>query len=442
MSCTVKVNRHGYLALQLFWRGMRSWEGTGVKDTPKNRSLWEARARIISEEIETDTFDYLKRFPNGNRAEQFKPLVPVVVKPLTIGEYFTVWIERKRAPLIRKGLERDYRDDFRRYILPKFETTTWAELTPAMLDAFRAYLVDEKKLSLKSCKNIINASFRACYRDARRFDHLPEIQGAHPFADLTWPRMRSGRPDPFSEDEREKILAYFKRRVLHYYPFALTMFFTGMRPSEALALRWGDIDFHRQQLSISKSRYLGEDAATKTAGSEREIRAIPDILKELQKIKPAHVTEDSHVFLNEDGVPLSYSTWRGKVSGRAKKSGEKTPHGVWYRVLRATGMRPRGPYTMRHTFISIGLSNGANIKWLAEYCGTSLAMIEKHYGKYIRNDVDDQLARIMGAKSETFSETLEGEKARREQVAGNVRGKVGGPTWTRTRDQPVMSRWL
>jgi hypothetical protein len=36
--------------------------------------------------------------------------------------------------------------------------------------------------------------------------------------------------------------------------------------------------------------------------------------------------------------------------------------------------------TMRHTFISIAYLRGLNIKWLAEYCGTSVAMIEKHYG--------------------------------------------------------------
>ena len=63
-------------------------------------------------------------------------------------------------------------------------------------------------------------------------------------------------------------------------------------------------------------------------------------------------------------------------------------------------MPPRGPYTMRHPFISIGLSNGVNIKWLAEYCGTSVAITEKHYAKYIRDDVDKQLARTLGGKSE------------------------------------------
>jgi hypothetical protein len=57
---------------------------------------------------------------------------------------------------------------------------------------------------------------------------------------------------------------------------------------------------------------------------------------------------------------------------------------------------------MRHPSISIGLSNGVNIKWLAEECGTSVAITQKHYAKYIRDDVDEQLARTLGGKSETL----------------------------------------
>jgi integrase len=95
------------------------------------------------------------------------------------------------------------------------------------------------------------------------------------------------------------------------------------------------------------------------------------------------------------------------ILGAGKKSEDekKAPHGVWYRVLRATGVRERKPYTMRHTFISLALTHGVNIKWLAEYCGTSVAMIEKHYGKYIGGDSQEQFSRLTGAKTETFSET-------------------------------------
>ena len=86
---------------------------------------------------------------------------------------------------------------------------------------------------------------------------------------------------------------------------------------------------------------------------------------------------------------------------------------------------------------------GANPKWLADYYGTSLTMIEKHYGKYIRNDSEKQLSRQIGAKSEPLGETVEVTTGRPEtQAAEKTREEIGGPTWTRTRDQPVMSRWL
>jgi hypothetical protein len=120
-------------------------------------------------------------------------------------------------------------------------------------------------------------------------------------------------------------------------------------------------------------------------------------------------------------------------------------HGTRRPVSRVKGKKATGPkpYTMHHMFISVGLTNDVNIKWLADYCGTSVAMVEKHYGKYIRDDADEQLARLVGARTETLGETVEEKTGRREtQAVERIREKVGGPTWTRTRDQPVMSRWL
>lgn len=52
----------------------------------------------------------------------------------------------------------------------------------------------------------------------------------------------------------------------------------------------------------------------------------------------------------------------------------------WHRALRATGTRPRKFYATRHTFITAAVSKpGINLKWLADYCGTSVEMIEDHY---------------------------------------------------------------
>jgi hypothetical protein len=76
-------------------------------------------------------------------------------------------------------------------------------------------------------------------------------------------------------------------------------------------------------------------------------------------------------------------------------------------VSRVPAIYDRESSTQRATPSSQwGLSQGLNIKWLAEYCGTSVAMIEKHYGRYIKNDSREQLERLFGAKTETFTETL------------------------------------
>ena len=423
MACKVKVNRHGFLAFRFYWQGREFWQGTDWRDTPNNRKKAEGKAQEITEEIKSRTFNYLKWFPNGNKAHEFKPK-QTDNRVWTVGEYFKVWIEGKKPPAVRAGLARDYREHFRRYILPQFETVDLKEVSPRRVLDFRTYLTDERGLKMKSARTIIDASFRAMVRDARKIDHLIDVD---PFAALDWPRMASPKPDPFTEDERDEIIEQFAKKSPFYVPFVHTLFWTGARPSELLALRWGDIDLRAGFLSISKSRYLG-DGATKTIGSDRLIRLLPSVLEVLNRIKPLQASEQSYVFLNQQGNPLNFHTWRG---------------GIWYRILRGLEIRPRKPYSTRHTFISVGLSKGVNIKWLAEYCGTSVAMIEKHYGKYIGGDSQEQFARLVGAKTETFPGTqVEARGPDRNEVIEKFEKDIGGPTWIRTRDQPVMSRWL
>ena len=86
-------------------------------------------------------------------------------------------------------------------------------------------------------------------------------------------------------------------------------------------------------------------------------------------------------------------------------------------VLRVLKIRPRPFYNIRHTFISVALTIGCNQKWIAEQTGTSIAMIQDHYGKYIRDDGDALLRAYVEQpkldaieeKTGTFAETFSGE---------------------------------
>jgi integrase len=136
---------------------------------------------------------------------------------------------------------------------------------------------------------------------------------------------------------------------------------------------------------------------------------LPSVVDVLKPLKPLKTTERSYVFLNQEGRPLNFHTWRG---------------GVWYGILKGLEIRPHKPYCTRHTFISIGLSNGVNIKWLAEYCGTSVTMIERHYGRYVRSDAAEQLSKLAGTVTQTVT-----QPEKRQAVAGEVAEKKRGKGW-------------
>jgi integrase len=53
-------------------------------------------------------------------------------------------------------------------------------------------------------------------------------------------------------------------------------------------------------------------------------------------------------------------------------------------------------YALRHTHISLALLAGVNIQVLAENCGTSVRMIEKHYGKFLRADRRAMFDKVKG----------------------------------------------
>ena len=57
-------------------------------------------------------------------------------------------------------------------------------------------------------------------------------------------------------------------------------------------------------------------------------------------------------------------------------------------------MRPRKFYATRHTFISLAMTKGMPLKLVAGYCGTSVEMIEQHYGKWLSDDMGRWLEHV------------------------------------------------
>ena len=358
MPCAVRTTRRGYLAYRLRWAGLPGYESqerTGLKDTPPNRKRLEVRARVISEEMVAETFDYLKWFPRGSKADALRANGTPAT---TVREYAErVWLPRKQPPMVRLSTAKTYRKHLSNHILPGFGDGRLSDVTLTALEDFRASLVNRQRgkgLSAKTARDVIDGTFRAMYRDARK----EGLATGDPFALLTWPRKVVPEPDPFTEEERERLLDYFQHKDRFWYPYVFTHFWTGMRPGEVNGLRRHALDLKAGKLSVLISRTYGEDNAPKTVRSKRTMTLLPDVVRVLRDMpRPAVPRPDDFVFTTPQGQPIDL---------------DRFVEQHWHRALSATGIRPRKFYASRHTFISAALTKGANLKWLADYTGTSV----------------------------------------------------------------------
>jgi len=299
----------------------------------------------------------------------------------TVQQFYDEWIARKVPPLVRHSQVRDYKQAFNCYILPRFKGMRLSNLKTKELTAFQTELL-QKGLAVKTVRNIIDGSFRAMYRDARA--EIDDLKGSDPFIDIKWPKVRREPPDPLSGEDRQRVLDAFLEHEAFYYPFIRTQFDTGMRPSETAALAWADIDTHARTIRINKSRYLNTDNDhPKTTHSGRRITVSRALMDLICALRHPWSGETDKVFLNKHGEPINPASFRVDY---------------WDRILDALEIRKRKFYATRHTFITEMVRRRVNIKDIADYCGTSIAMIEQHYCAKSELDPDQEVFEKSTAK--------------------------------------------
>jgi integrase len=431
-GCWIERTGSGSLRLRFRWRlpnesCLRKFsELTELDDTPENRTILAKKAAVIGAEIAAGTFDYLRWFPNGRRAGHFRSRETVGQASggtPTVAEYYRTWIARKLPPLVRPSRARDYRNHFRTYIVDYLGEVPLRELSLDHLEDLRARLQTERHLGLKTVRNVIDGSFRALLRDARKGG----IEARFPFPDLEWPRRVVPGPDPFTEDERDRLLEYFRTKrwrlgrhrgayradpYFPYYAFLFTLFYTGLRPSEAVALRVKSLDLSTEILFVERSRSLRAEGAPKTAAAARVVRLTPRNVEVLRQVVELRAKPDDYVFKNTLGDPIDQRSFYKLFCG----------------AQRALSLRLRDLYATKDTYVSIALTKGVNLTWLSEQTGVAEGTLRTHYGRFIHASQSDalELSKIdsEAAESAQFAPRLPHGDAPRAKKRADSLGKM------------------
>jgi integrase len=309
VGCILKRNRHGFLALRLFWSGMRSWEGTGLPDTPENRKLLEAAALVISSEIKHKAFDYLKHFPKGNKAHLFRPAEHLSPSHLTVEGYYKTWI-KKQEERHRAHRVKDYEGIKRHILKTRIGQQAFGKIALGFLNVSHLQTLQNKLkakgLKARSVNGFIHSCLRAMLRDAR-IDGLIQVNlfDRDFFKPLPTTDTKPS-VDPYTPEEREIILEAFRTKKPHYYKFVFFHFWQGPRPSESTALRREDIDLRYATAHIHRSLVQGHEGGTKTVRSNREIHLHDNVVEVLKQENsaPLSVDPEDYFFTTHAGTPI------------------------------------------------------------------------------------------------------------------------------------------
>jgi integrase len=192
------------------------------------------------------------------------------------------------------------------------------------------------------------------------------------------PNFKIVRRDAFSSEEyrtlhtkgRAWVKAAKSASSIWYrtvvYNFILIMCNTGMRPPEARNLRWRDV-------SKSKDKEGRELVILSVSGKgkARQLVAPANVGEYLERIRSISksTNPDDPVFTTWTGEGAKYLYRDSIVDLLTEAELRDGPSG-----------KPRSTYCFRHTYATFRLSEGVDVYFLAQQMGTSVKMIEDHYG--------------------------------------------------------------
>ena len=246
-----------------------------------------------------------------------------------------------------------YRQRLDRHVVPALGTCPVANVTVAdvrrLVDRLgRAGLAPG---TVTSVVNIVSGLFRFAVKGG--------LAARNPVRDLD----RDDRPGVARLTEPRYLTAAEVEALLDktsnvFRPVAAACAFAGLRVSEALGLRWRDVDFTASTLTISGQ--LGDDGTrvpTKTRASAATVPLLPALARELREHRSRQASGDLRLVHADT---LVFTTARGKPQSR--RNALRAVHAAGDAAgLNPEGRQPAGLHDLRHSFVALALAAGLSL---------------------------------------------------------------------------------
>ena len=362
-------NFQGRLRLRLprqLFGGKQKHLTLGLTDNLENRKEAEKKARTIELDILSDNFDStLKKYQHKTYLTVVEPIKQK--QEPTLNELWREYCQIKKNSCAPGTWKNGY------FVMTRHLDRCLVEKSLDLDNSAAIYDWAVSNLTPDTARRLI-MYLCACCDWAKRHKLIKE----NPFEDMEKIKVKkhSNEDDavsPFTKEERDLIINAFSesRYYNHYAPFVKFLFYTGCRPSEAIALQWKHINkskilFERVVVDSVDGLIVRQGLKTQ---EKREFPISIQLQDLLESIKPDECTSDSLIFPSPKGGWIDIHNFRNRA---------------WKNISSNLDIEYRKPYQTRHTFISQQKALGVEDDHLAKACGTSISMIHKHYAGTIK----------------------------------------------------------
>lgn len=360
---TVAIHaRNGMLRLRWRHQGKEYQLSLGKADTPLNRHTAQKTAAQIAIDIAAGHFD--PTLAKYRTAPESKPPQSDAVT------LFDLFIDSRQGETSGQAIASRYlplRNNLQRF--GQIQHEPGAREFVDYLRSRQSPRVANQNLSLM--KSFGYWAILQGHWEQNHFEGIKPLKVSH---------HPNGKRSPFTIEEIRLLLSTAKThpRWYHYHDFCMALLYLGLRPSEAIGLKWKHINWQPATITIAESLSRSPDG--KTAGYARQskttknqrIRVVPlhpDVLAMLQgRFNSAEPKPENLIFTTVRGYPIDDRNFCQRT---------------WKELCQGANIPYRVPYAARHSLGSHLLESGASLAQVAAILGNRTETTARYYAHAI-----------------------------------------------------------
>lgn len=279
---------------------------------------------------------------------------------MPFGDWIDFWFQTYCRHTLRITTRTDYENRIYNHIIPEIGKIPLNRLSQSDLQQFYAKKkTDGRKLHAKTYgKGLSDRTIRGIHANCRTALQRAVQEGlirTNPAVGCKLPPKKAREMQVLTQNEIIRFLHQAKEEG--YYELFLLELGTGMRRGEILALKWSDLNFATGELRIERQVYIIKAeviiSAPKTKASIRTVILPPSLLKALGAYKKTVDSEWMFPSPKDNGRPRNPSSVRKRLQ----------------LILERTGCKKVRFHDLHHTFATMALEHGMDVKTLSATIG-------------------------------------------------------------------------